>query len=345
MRCSLGLLLSLIGHVLALEECCERHQGLSYGVSPTCAGLEPLPSPSLVTAPANPVVEQTSSVVSSTHEATYTQELPSHAESSQVESTITSRVNIPTPLPTLARTEDLPFLSFAAWKERQEQIWDANYSFSRRPEPKTPAAVPPPELEPVQEEEQALAEPIRYIHPLPFSGTGLPDDPLTRLSSRTNFAGVDCSASVLRSSKNSKGASSILHSAKDRYMLTPCEAKEKFVVIELCEEIDVDSIVLANWEFFSSMFKVFRVLGSANYPGSEGDWTTLGLFRAGNVRAPQVCLIYLVGISADDDRRHSVYLDHRHLGFSNTSALNSSPIMEASISVLSRWFESMVEVN
>lgn len=292
MRCRLVVLLALIGNVLALEEeCCKRGVSLSYGISPSCGVLESLPSPSLVTSSMTAVNVERSA--SPTQEVTSSQEpISAHTEASQVESSvptttsITSRVSTPTPLPTQAQTEDLPFLSFAAWKERQEQLWDANYSISK-PVNRTPA-VPPPELEPVQEEEQAVAEPIRYIHPLPFSGTGLPDDPLARLSSRTNFAGVDCSASVLRSSKNSKGASSILHSAKDRYMLTPCSAKEKFVVIELCEEIDVDSIVLANWEFFSSMFKVFRVMGSANYPGSETDWTTLGLFRAGNVRAPQV---------------------------------------------------------
>ena len=41
-------------------------------------------------------------------------------------------------------------------------------------------------------------------------------------------------------------------------MLNPCSAK-RFVVIELCEEIAIDGLALANYEFFSSMIKGFTV--------------------------------------------------------------------------------------
>lgn len=220
----------------------------------------------------------------------------------------TSLVILPSPT---VRPEEMPFLSFSAWKERQEQLWESNLpslghklpmnktyrNTTKHIDPVTSSrsnteaqALPDPTYE-VEQEESALAEPIKFIHPLPFSGTNLPDDPLLRLSSRTNYAGVDCSASVLKSSRYSKGASSILHSAKDRYMLHPCSAKEKWVIMELCEEIDVDAIVLANWEFFSSMFKVFTLHGSGSYPGTKDDWVDLGAFRAGNVRAPQVSIL------------------------------------------------------
>lgn len=136
-----------------------------------------------------------------------------------------------------------------------------------------------------------IDRPISYVHPLPFSGTGQPEDPLIPLSSRTNYASFDCSAAVLQTSKQSKGASSILNNSKDKYMLTPCDAPENYVIIELCEEINVDALVLANWEFFSSMFKHFHISGSEAYPGRPEDWMSLGHFRAGNVRAPQVCYL------------------------------------------------------
>lgn len=71
-------------------------------------------------------------------------------------------------------------------------------------------------------------------------------------------------------------------------MLTPCASKEQFVIVELCDEIQIDTIVLANLEFFSSMFKVIRVTGGTAYPESAGTWQELGTFRASNVRGMQV---------------------------------------------------------
>ena len=49
-----------------------------------------------------------------------------------------------------------------------------------------------------------------------------------------------------------KESSTILNESKDKYMLNECSAN-KYVIIELCEEIDVSSIEIANFEFFSSM--------------------------------------------------------------------------------------------
>lgn len=51
---------------------------------------------------------------------------------------------------------------------------------------------------------------------------------------------------------NIKDSSAVLNEGKDKYMLNECGAK-KFLIIELCEEIDVSSIEIGNFEFFSSM--------------------------------------------------------------------------------------------
>lgn len=129
----------------------------------------------------------------------------------------------------------------------------------------------------------------RILQPIPHAGTGDPLlDPLIPLRDRTNYASFDCSATLIRASKLTKSASAILSSKKDRYMLTPCAEKEKFVIVELCDEIQIDTIVLANLEFFSSMFKMFRVSGGTAYPDSSGTWHDIGTFRAGNARGMQV---------------------------------------------------------
>lgn len=126
------------------------------------------------------------------------------------------------------------------------------------------------------------------IQPLPDVGTGEPNDPLLHLKDRSNYAAFECAAMVHRSSRQSKGASSILVEKKDRYMLTPCSANPKFVDVELCDEIQIDTLVLANFEFFSSTFKHFKASCSVDYPGKPADWHDLGTFRARNVRGIQV---------------------------------------------------------
>ncbi|SNX83997.1 uncharacterized protein MEPE_02705 [Melanopsichium pennsylvanicum] len=118
---------------------------------------------------------------------------------------------------------------------------------------------------------------------------------LSRLKHRWNFASLDCAAVVHRTNPEAKFASSILSEKKDRYMLSPCpqhggklKGGSQFVIVELCEEIKIDTIVLANYEFFSNMFKKFTVTAAQQLTGRENDWTQLGVFRARNVRGQQV---------------------------------------------------------
>lgn len=121
---------------------------------------------------------------------------------------------------------------------------------------------------------------------------GDPSSQLSTLKHRWNFASLDCAAVVHRANPSAKFTSSILSEKKDRYMLSPCPesggSDQQFVVVELCDEISVDTIVLANYEFFSRMFKRFRVRVSRNLNGGEGDWYDIGTFRARNVRGLQV---------------------------------------------------------
>ncbi|KAF9385395.1 hypothetical protein BGX21_001072 [Mortierella sp. AD011] len=70
-------------------------------------------------------------------------------------------------------------------------------------------------------------------------------------------------------------------------MLNKCATKEKFFVVELCEEILVDTFVLGNYEFFSSTFKDF-VVSVNRYPPRDDGWSILGHFQARNTRDAQV---------------------------------------------------------
>ncbi|OZJ03468.1 hypothetical protein BZG36_02726 [Bifiguratus adelaidae] len=110
-------------------------------------------------------------------------------------------------------------------------------------------------------------------------------NPLKKLKDRYNYASVDCAATILSSNKDAKGAHSVLSESKDMYMLNKCDS-EKFLIVDLCEEVLIDSIVLANFEFFSSTFRDFRVSVSNRYPPKE--WIPLGNWTARNTRDLQV---------------------------------------------------------
>lgn len=108
---------------------------------------------------------------------------------------------------------------------------------------------------------------------------------------RFNYASFDCAATVLKTNKQAKSATSILVENKDSYMLNECSADNKFLIVELCDDILVDTLVLANYEFFSSMFRHFRVSVSDRYPVKMERWRTLATFEARNSRDIQPFLI------------------------------------------------------
>lgn len=111
------------------------------------------------------------------------------------------------------------------------------------------------------------------------------------LTDRFNYASLDCSARVHTAHREAKSPSSILSSKKDKYMLSPCNPKHEgdkhFVVVELCEDIMIDTVQLANFEFFSGVFKEFTVSVAKTYT----TWTVAGTYKAKNIRGVQVRLI------------------------------------------------------
>ena len=108
---------------------------------------------------------------------------------------------------------------------------------------------------------------------------------------RSNYASFDCAATVVKTNPECKGATSVLVENKDSYMLNACSAKNKFFIVELCNDILIDTVVLGNFEFFSSTFRTFRVSVSDRYPVKLEKWKELGTFEARNSRDVQAFLV------------------------------------------------------
>lgn len=100
-----------------------------------------------------------------------------------------------------------------------------------------------------------------------------------------NYGSASKGAKILEYNKDSKGAENILSKDKDKYLRNPCSVDDKFVVIELAEETLVHTIMVANFEHYSSNLKEFELLGSKVYPTET--WVKLGNFTAGNVKHEQ----------------------------------------------------------
>ncbi|KAG9005520.1 hypothetical protein FRB90_010352 [Tulasnella sp. 427] len=107
------------------------------------------------------------------------------------------------------------------------------------------------------------------------------------LTDRLNYASQDCTARVHSSHKGGKSPSAILSSKKDRYMLSPCNYKNKFVVVELCDDVRIDTVQLANYEFFSGVFKDVKISLADSAPGDPLSWVDAGTYRAKNIRGVQ----------------------------------------------------------
>ena len=199
-----------------------------------------------------------------------------------------------TPKPSGEAVEEIDVLSFEDWKAKQLQA----PSVSRSNQNVTPNGAHEPSgggdsLAAV------AADVVASQPPLPEQSMVSPRFKVPVID-RFNYANLDCSSRVHNAHRSAKSPSSILSSKKDRYMLSPCNVpgEEKYVVIELCDDIRIDTVQLANFEFFSGVFKDFSVsvsktIASTISPDSV-EWKHAGTFRAKNVRNIQVSLLLLL---------------------------------------------------
>ncbi|KAL5482391.1 hypothetical protein ACEPAI_8985 [Sanghuangporus weigelae] len=184
------------------------------------------------------------------------------------------------PLPSVELGPAEEVLSFEEWKAKQEQELlqkqkdgDASTKTSTRSVPSE-----------TQKESEAEGGPPSLEPPAPP-----PPQFRVPLTDRFNYASLDCSARVHYAHRSARSASNLLSSKKDKYMLSPCNTpgEDKFVVVELCEDIRIDTVQLANFEFFSGVFKDFSVSVARTYTTDPEEWTSAGTYRAKNIRGVQ----------------------------------------------------------
>ncbi|EJD54264.1 hypothetical protein AURDEDRAFT_148118 [Auricularia subglabra TFB-10046 SS5] len=168
-------------------------------------------------------------------------------------------------------------LSFEEWKAQQLAL-GANDSAAAA----AAATVAEPSPTPHPAEEPADAAPAEHQPTAPPPPSSSPTAPPS-LKDRYNYASTDCSARVQSAHRQARSPDSILSHKKDRYMLSPCAAHHQHVVVELCDDIRIDTVQLANFEFFSGVFKDFRV--SVSSTGEE--WVLAGEYTAKNARGVQ----------------------------------------------------------
>ncbi|KAI6230325.1 SUN domain-containing ossification factor [Aphelenchoides fujianensis] len=115
---------------------------------------------------------------------------------------------------------------------------------------------------------------------------------------KRNYASRECGAKVLLANEEAEHRNAVLNDKeRDEYMRNPCEkAKNKFLVIELCETIQPTLLELANFELFSSGPRDFALSVSERYPTLE--WTPVGQFVAEDTREPQTFSFASPGIYA-----------------------------------------------
>jgi len=187
------------------------------------------------------------------------------------------------------------------------------------------------------------SNPSSFVIETPSSIKPPPASPNT-LQNRYNYASPDCSARIHSSSPQTQHASSLLHKSRDRYMLTPCKSDQHWVVIELCDEIRIEAVEVAVWEFFSGVVRDIRVsVGGAEddeeeeeeedvdvdvtegtVKGRDNKWKEVGAFVGKNVRGFQVSGLHRIATSSSSlVVRRSLY-PPRH-PFTASSVLTSPP--------------------
>lgn len=201
------------------------------------------------------------------------------------------------PSPDAPPAEELEILSFEEWKARQAELQAAG------PHDSVKASSAASSVSAAGNVQEIPAESVpdalsggQPVVPAPEFQSNSPPHFRVPLVDRFNYASDDCSARVHTSHKSARSPSAILSAKKDRYMLAPCDTpdgKNNFVVIELCEDIRIDTVQLANFEFFSGVFKEFSVSVARTYSTESAEWTFAGRYTAKNIRGIQVRSLFI----------------------------------------------------
>lgn len=122
----------------------------------------------------------------------------------------------------------------------------------------------------------------------PRTAAAQSEPPASPVSHMVNYASIDCGAQVTETSPQTKNRMAILTGNRDAYLLSPCK-QDMFYGIELCQEILVTQLQLANFELFSSMAKEINIYIRAPAPTTH--WVLLEKIVTADTRALQKFLI------------------------------------------------------
>jgi Sad1 / UNC-like C-terminal len=114
----------------------------------------------------------------------------------------------------------------------------------------------------------------------------------SKVRNRANYASAECGAKVIKANSEASDVANILNGARDKYMLNLCST-QKWLILELCDELGVDTIQLANYEYFSSMPRTIQVSTSVHFPQTLDDFdgSFVWELRADNVRELQTFVL------------------------------------------------------
>ncbi|KAG8689284.1 hypothetical protein FRC08_011017 [Ceratobasidium sp. 394] len=192
-------------------------------------------------------------------------------------------IPLPSAQPDPHPTDDL--LPFEEWKQRQLALTSAEEPrHTETGTTATPTIATSDEHAPVPETTSNILVPVIDTSDAP---PVRPVGAFVPIEGRYNYAALDCSARVHGFHKSMKSTTSILSSKKDKYLLAPCSAEKKYVVVELCDEIRVDTVQLANFEFFSGVFKDITITLSRTANIDPAGSEIIGVYEAKNVRSVQ----------------------------------------------------------
>lgn len=96
------------------------------------------------------------------------------------------------------------------------------------------------------------------------------------LNSRKNFASKDSGATVLCKSQGITNPKAILSPNQEEYLILPeCKEDQQYtLIVNLSEDVAVDTIVVSNHEDFSDILSSIEFQGSIEYPPEQ--WVQLG---------------------------------------------------------------------
>ena len=113
----------------------------------------------------------------------------------------------------------------------------------------------------------------------PYTGHDTPQNrnrKISDLKKRKNFASKDSGATII-ASEHVKNPKNILSKSSDDYtILKKCNSEIRpYLIINLSEEVLIDSILTTNQEDFSANLAEIKFFGSDDYPPKNDKWVNL----------------------------------------------------------------------